>query len=87
MILLKKHNGHTLWKWELAKQKSLLIIWLIFILKKINQLLLIIAPKSVYTVGSQKLETHLPKEIQYKIYKWNIDKPKEYDYKLINLRP
>ena len=40
---------------------------------------LVIAPKSVYTVWETEIETHLPKEIKYKIYKWNISKPKEYD--------
>ena len=40
---------------------------------------LVIAPKSVYTVWESEIKIHLPKEIQYKIYKWNISKPKEYD--------
>ena len=40
---------------------------------------MVIAPKSVYTVWESEIKTHLPKEIQYKIYKWNISKPKEYD--------
>ena len=42
---------------------------------------LIIAPKSVYTVWETEIETHLPDQLKYKIYKWNIDKPKDY-YKL-----
>jgi len=48
-------------------------------LKKNIQSVLVIAPKSVYTVWESEIKTHLPKEIQYKIYKWNISKPKEYD--------
>ena len=39
---------------------------------------LIIAPKSVYTIWENEIETHLPNEIKYKIFKWNIDKPKDY---------
>ena len=48
-------------------------------LKKEIQSVLVIAPKSVYTVWETEIETHIPNEINYKIYKWNIDKPKEYD--------
>jgi len=40
---------------------------------------LIIAPKSVYTVWESEIETHLPDQLKYKIYKWNLDKPNEYD--------
>ena len=72
-----KINGLTLWKWVQVKQKSPLIILLIYILKKINAVL-IIAPKSVYTIWENEIETHLPNEIKYKIFKWNIDKPKDY---------
>jgi SNF2 family DNA or RNA helicase len=42
---------------------------------------LVIAPKSVYTNWESEIEVHMPEVIKYKIYKWNIDKPKEY-YKL-----
>ena len=46
---------------------------------------LIIAPKSVYTVWETEIETHLPDQLKYKTYKWNIDKPSVYtklnDYK------
>ena len=48
-------------------------------LKKEIQSVLVIAPKSVYTVWETEIETHIPTEINYKIYKWNIDKPKEYE--------
>ncbi len=47
--------------------------------KKQITAVLVIAPKSVYTIWENEIETHLPSEIKYKIYKWNIDKPKEYD--------
>jgi len=39
---------------------------------------LIIAPKSVYTNWESEIETHMPDVLKYKIYKWNIDKPKDY---------
>ena len=39
---------------------------------------LVIAPKSVYTNWESEIETHIPKVLKYKIYKWNIDKPKDY---------
>jgi SNF2 family DNA or RNA helicase len=42
---------------------------------------LVIAPKSVYTNWETEIEVHMPEVIKYKIYKWNIDKPKDY-YKL-----
>ena len=42
---------------------------------------LIIAPKSVYTVWETEIDTHMPDVLKKRIYKWNIDKPKEY-YKL-----
>ena len=45
--------------------------------KKQIQSVLIIAPKSVYTIWENEIQTHLPSEIKYKIYKWNIDKPKD----------
>jgi len=45
---------------------------------KINAAL-IIAPKSVYTIWETEIETHMPNAIKYKIYKWNINKPKEYE--------
>ncbi len=49
----------------------------LFFQKKIDSAL-IIAPKSVYTVWQSEIETHLPDELKYKIYKWNLDKPKDY---------
>ena len=42
---------------------------------------LIVAPKSVYTNWESEIEVHMPDVLKYKIYKWNIDKPKDY-YKL-----
>ena len=49
----------------------------LFFQRKINSAL-IIAPKSVYTVWQSEIETHLPDQLKYKIYKWNLDKPKNY---------
>jgi len=49
----------------------------LFFQRKIDTAL-IIAPKSVYTVWQSEIETHLPDQLKYKIYKWNIDKPKDY---------
>ena len=46
--------------------------------KKIDSVL-IIAPKSVYTNWEIEIETHMPEQVNYKIYKWNLDKPKDYD--------
>jgi len=39
---------------------------------------LIIAPKSVYTVWETEIETHMPDILKKKIYRWNLDKPKDY---------
>ena len=49
----------------------------LYFTKKINAVL-IIAPKSVYTIWENEIQIHLPNEIKYKIYKWNIDKHKDY---------
>jgi SNF2 family DNA or RNA helicase len=46
-------------------------------LKKQITSALIIAPKSVYTVWETEIETHMPEDVKYKIFKWNIDKPKD----------
>ena len=51
---------------------------LIFIYKEKLTSVLIIAPKSVYTNWESEIETHMPEVLKYKIYKWNIDKPKDY---------
>ena len=40
---------------------------------------LIIAPKSVYSIWETEIHTHMPDAIKYEIYKWNIDKPKNYE--------
>ena len=52
----------------------------LFLQRKITASL-IIAPKSVYTNWELEIETHMPDVIKYRIYKWNLDKPKDY-YKL-----
>lgn len=49
----------------------------LFFQRKINSVL-IIAPKSVYLNWETEIETHMPDVLKYKIYKWNIDKPKDY---------
>jgi SNF2 family DNA or RNA helicase len=49
----------------------------LYLKNKINSVL-IIAPKSVYTIWENEIETHIPNDIKYKIFKWNIDKPKDY---------
>ena len=46
---------------------------------------LIIAPKSVYLNWESEIETHMPEVLKYKIFKWNIDKPKDY-YALENYK-
>ena len=51
----------------------------LFIQRKISAAL-IIAPKSVYTNWETEIEVHMPQVIKYKIYKWNLDKPKD-DFK------
>ena len=50
----------------------------LYLKQKINAVL-IIAPKSVYTIWEDEIQTHLPDNIKYRIFKWNIDKPKQYD--------
>jgi SNF2 family DNA or RNA helicase len=42
---------------------------------------LIIAPKSVYTIWETEINSHMPDVLKKSIFKWNIDKPKDY-YKL-----
>ena len=49
----------------------------LYLQRKINTVL-IIAPKSVYTNWQSEIETHMPDVLKYKIFKWNIDKPKDY---------
>ena len=49
----------------------------LYLQRKITSVL-IIAPKSVYTNWESEIETHMPEVLKYKIYKWNIDKPKDY---------
>ena len=39
---------------------------------------LILAPKSVYTVWSvDEINKHMSPDVEYEIYAWNIDKPKQ----------
>ena len=49
----------------------------LYLQRKITSVL-IIAPKSVYTNWESEIEIHMPEVLKYKIYKWNIDKPKDY---------
>jgi len=49
----------------------------LFLQRKITAAL-IIAPKSVYTNWETEIEVHMPEVIKYKIFKWNLDKPKDY---------
>jgi len=49
----------------------------LFLQRKITAAL-IIAPKSVYTNWETEIEVHMPDVIKYKIFKWNLDKPKDY---------
>jgi SNF2 family DNA or RNA helicase len=53
----------------------------LFLKKQIDSAL-IIAPKSVYTIWETEISTHMPEIVNKQIYKWNIDKPK--DYKKLN---
>ena len=39
---------------------------------------LIIAPKSVYTNWQSEIEIHLPDVLKYDVFRWNLDKPKDY---------
>ena len=48
----------------------------LFLQRKITAAL-VIAPKSVYTNWQSEIETHMPDIVKYKIYKWNLDKPKQ----------
>ena len=47
-------------------------------LKKRIDAALIVAPKSVYTVWKNEIETHLPSEIERSVFAWKVDKPKQY---------
>ena len=46
-------------------------------LKKRIDSALIVAPKSVYTVWKNEIETHLPQQIERQVYAWKVDKPKQ----------
>ena len=49
----------------------------LYLQRKINSVL-IIAPKSVYLNWETEIEIHMPDVLKYKIYKWNVDKDKDY---------
>ena len=49
----------------------------LFFKKRIDSAL-IVAPKSVYTVWRNEIDTHLPTEIDRSIFAWKVDKPKQY---------
>ena len=49
----------------------------LYIGKKIESTL-IIAPKSVYTIWENEIAVHMSESVPYDIFKWNIDKPKDY---------
>jgi len=49
----------------------------LYLQRKIDSVL-IIAPKSVYTNWETEIETHMPEVLKYRIYKWNLDKPRDY---------
>ena len=49
----------------------------LFFKKRIDAAL-IVAPKSVYTVWRNEIDTHLPTEIDRSIFAWKVDKPKQY---------
>ena len=46
-------------------------------LKKRIDSALIVAPKSVYTVWKNEIDTHLPDSIERIVYAWKVDKPKK----------
>ena len=48
-------------------------------LKKEIDTVLIVAPKSVYTIWSKEIEAHLPDIVQRDIFQWKVDKPKMWD--------
>ncbi len=41
---------------------------------------LIIAPKSVYTIWSKEIEAHLPDVVEKDIFQWKLDKPKTWNF-------
>ena len=49
----------------------------LYLQRKITSVL-IIAPKSVYTNWESEIETHMPEVLKHNIFKWNIDKPKDF---------
>ena len=48
-------------------------------LKKEIDTVLIVAPKSVYTIWSKEIEAHLPDVVERDIFQWKVDKPKKWD--------
>src|SRR5210317_2555550 len=49
----------------------------LYLQRKITSVL-IIAPKSVYTNWESEIQTHMPEIIKHNIFKWNLDKPKDF---------
>ena len=49
----------------------------LYLQRKITSVL-IIAPKSVYTNWETEIQIHMPEVLKHSIYKWNIDKPKDF---------
>jgi SNF2 family DNA or RNA helicase len=49
----------------------------LYLQRKITSVL-IIAPKSVYTNWESEIQTHMPDIIKHNIFKWNLDKPKDF---------
>ena len=49
-------------------------------LKKEIDTVLIIAPKSVYTIWSKEIQAHLPDIVERDIFQWKLDKPKAWNW-------
>jgi len=47
-------------------------------LKKEIDTVLVIAPKSVYTIWCNEIKTHLPDIVKRNIFQWKVDKPKDW---------
>ena len=49
-------------------------------LRKEIDTVLIIAPKSVYTIWSKEIQAHLPDVVGRDIFQWKLDKPKSWNF-------
>jgi len=49
-------------------------------LRKEIDTVLIIAPKSVYTIWSKEIQAHLPDVVDRDIFQWKLDKPKSWNF-------